>query len=87
MALDFLDLEVSRHVEQKVNSIHRLSVDGVVDALDAVIDSEWNDDEERGLRLYVWGWVERRVVFVCLWPLDVDSGRWRLVTAYPDPHV
>lgn len=23
-------------------------------------------------------------IFVCLWPIDVAAGQWRLVTAYPD---
>lgn len=86
VALDFLDLEVSAHVEQKINSIHQLTVDDVVDALDAVINSEWDNDPVRGLRLYVWGRAGARVVFVCLWPLDVAAGSWRLVTAYPDSY-
>lgn len=86
MALDFLDLEVSQHVERKINSVHRVTVDDVLDALDAVINSVWDDDPERGLRLYVWGRAGARVIFVCLWPLDVPAGSWRLVTAYPDPN-
>lgn len=86
VALVFRDLEVSPRVEEKINSLHGTSVDDVLDALDAVINSAWDDDPDRGVRLYVWGRAGGRVVFVCLWPLDVDAGSWRLVTAYPDPY-
>lgn len=86
MALYFNDLEVPPRVEEKINGLHHVTIDDVLDALDDVIDSEWDDDAGRGLRLYVWGRAGQRVVFVCLWPIDADTGEWRLVTAYPDPH-
>ena len=86
MALEFRDLEVSDQVESKINGVHHVSIDNVLDALESVIDSEWDHDLERGTRLYVWGLAGRRVIFVCLWPLDIDGGSWRLATAYPDAH-
>lgn len=86
MGLLFDNLEVSDWVEVKINSDHGVTLDDVLDALETTIDSEWDDDPERGLRLYGWGRAGQRVVFVRLWPLDVDTGSWRLVTAYPDRH-
>jgi UDP-N-acetylglucosamine 2-epimerase len=84
VALEFKELEVSSHIEAKINSLHGVTTDDVLDSLESEINSEWDDDPERGLRLYVWGHASQRVIFVCLWPIDVDSGVWRLMTAYPD---
>jgi hypothetical protein len=83
VALRFNGLDPDNRIA-KINSQHGVTIDDVLDALDAVIDSEWDDDPQRGRRLYVWGHAGKRVVFVCLWPVDEDLGEWRLVTAYPD---
>lgn len=88
MALHFHVLEVHPDVEVKINSkVPGVTVDDVVDALESVINSEWDDDLERGRRLYVWGNAGRRVIFVCLRPLDEEAGEWVLVTAYPEAYT
>jgi hypothetical protein len=84
VALEFLELEVSPRVEEKINSLHGVTLEDVLDALDGLISSVWNEEPDRGRRLYVWGRAGRRVIFVCLRPLDEHAGEWRLVTAYPD---
>lgn len=75
----------SRHIVSKAND-HGVTLVDVEDALDAIINSEWDDDPERGRRLYLWGQVGRRVIFVCLCPVNEKAGTWRLVTAYPDSY-
>lgn len=85
MALQFLDLEVSDHVEDKINGMHQTSVDDVLDALEGLLFSVWDDDPRRGLRLLAYGTAGTRRICVVLYPVDADRGMWRLATAYPDP--
>ena len=81
----------SQHIVSKVNH-HGVTLVDVEDALDAILDSEWDDDPERGAAVVCLGssWTAseagRRVIFVCLHPVDEEAGTWRLVTAYPDNH-
>lgn len=75
----------SEHVVQKINSDHGVTLDDVEDALDSIVNYEYDEDPERGRRLYVWGRAERRTIFVCLYPIAEEAGIWRLGTAYPDP--
>lgn len=86
MALRFIELEVDDERIAHIGSKHGVTIDEVVDALEDVMGSIWDDDPDRGRRLYVWGRAEHRTVFVCLRPLNVQAGAWRLITAYPDPY-
>lgn len=73
----------SEHVVRKINSEHGVTLDDVEDALDTILNYEFVEDA-RGRRLYAWGRARKRVIFVCLYPVDEAAGSWRLATAYPD---
>jgi hypothetical protein len=70
----------------KINSDHGVTLNDVEDALDSILNSEFDEDPDRGRRLYVWGRAGRRTIFVCLYPVDEAAGIWRLGTAYPDQY-
>lgn len=83
MTFGFDDVEVSAHVESKINAQHNTSIDDVVEALDDLDKAVWHEDE-RGLRLLVRGrTASGRRLLVVLYPLDPTVGSWRLATAYP----
>ena len=84
MPLRFEVLDVSTEVRATIGSKHGVAVDEVLDALEAVQQSVWNDDPVRGRRLYAWGRSGHRMIFVALRPVDETAGHWCLVTAYPE---
>lgn len=85
MAVLILDVDPgSEHVVRKINSDHGVTLEDVEDALDSIVNYEFDEDPDRGRRLYVWGRSGARTIFVCLYPVDESAGRWRLGTAYPD---
>ncbi|GAB2456505.1 hypothetical protein GCM10027062_40920 [Nocardioides hungaricus] len=86
MGLLILDVDPgSDHVVRKINSEHRVTLDDVEEALGSIVNYDFDEDPDRGRRLYVWGRAGRRTIFVCLYPVDEEAGQWRLGTAYPAP--
>jgi hypothetical protein len=76
-----VEFETPYHVG-KVNSARkRLTMDDVFDALENRYRAVWDDDEERGRRLFVYGQSSQgRHLRVILRPNDVDTGSYTFVT-------
>jgi len=74
--------EPSDHVVPKINRLHQVSFDDVLDVCESSDHAVLNDDADRGLRLLVRGRLRGRTVRVILYPIDIDRGTWRLATAF-----
>jgi len=70
--------EPSDHVVAKINGLHQVSFDDVLDVCESPDHAVLNDDADRGLRLLVRGRLRGRTVRVILYPIDIDGGTWRL---------
>jgi hypothetical protein len=70
--------EPSDHVVPKINGLHQVSFDDVLDVCESPDHAVLNDDADRGLRLLVRGRLRGRTVRVILYPIDIDRGTWRL---------
>lgn len=84
MAQTFDVIDVSENVERKINQLHHLQVDDVLDVLEAPEHMAWDDDAGRGRRLLVVGTLRGKRVLVVLYPIPGRPNEWRLATAYPD---
>lgn len=83
MRVDIRDLECSVAVQAKINGKHHISVDDVWHACENARAAAWHDDPERGRRLLVAGpALGGRPIRVILYPVDAESGTWRLATAF-----
>ncbi len=83
MRLEINDVEEpSDHVRSKINGVHHVSFDDVLDACEDYEKATLQHDEARGTRLLVRAKVRGRTVRVVLFPIDIDRGTWRLGTAF-----
>lgn len=69
-------------VEQKIKTKHNLTLVEVREAALRSPETRWDDQEQYGLRLLVWGntYGGRRIMAI-LKPLDETDGTWELRTA------
>ncbi len=84
MALWITDVEYSDIVVAKLNQKHGCTIDDVFEALEGDhVSARWDDDPDRGRRLLVRGRTRSgRVLRVVLYPIDLDAGTFRLITAF-----
>ena len=83
MAADIRMIEVSDRVRAKINGKHQVSEQDVMEACEAPLAAAWDNDPERGNRLLVRGCTRSgRVIRIVLFPIDAQSGTWRLGTAF-----
>lgn len=84
--IKFKDLLVLPEVEDKLWYEHnRLTQLDVEEALDDLLDEpRWDVSEEHGGRVIATGLSELHGrLFMSLRPLDLEAGRWSLITAFP----
>ena len=83
MAEEIIDVFISPAMDEKINVKHHVTADEVRAACSRVIDSFWVEDD-RGPRLYVFGYSDfGAVLIVVLYPTD-RQGYWNLGTARRD---
>lgn len=80
----FAVVEISDHVEAKINSLHGVTADDVLDALESYEAVGWDEDPDRGPRLLVTSQIGQRRIRVVLYEIDAGRGEWRLATAYSE---
>ena len=86
MAIEINWVEISSHVDAKINGKHHVSAGEVEQACDQVVRAGWEQDNAGTWRVIGVGRTasDRRIAFF-LYPIEGESGAWRLATAYPEP--
>lgn len=83
MGVDIAEIQYSDWLVSKVNSAHRCSIDDVFDAVENYVSAAWEDDPDKGRRLLVKGYTQRRrLLRIYLYPIDAGAGIFRLGTAF-----
>lgn len=85
MAQRIMEIRITPAVEFKLRTKHGLTGAIVREAIQipAQVSSEWVMDPVQGRRLYVYGFLSRKIRIVAyLHPVETDMGIWNLATAW-----